>query len=588
MPQNRHTVKSTVVIKPDVAQQFRSGESGNLKVLLYCGLSHSMNAYSQVDVAFPNQIEVKVNDQDVKHNFKGLKNKSGSTKPADITSFLRKFGGQDNTIQITYALTTKRFAYAAFLVRSISADKLVERIKKGNIIAKERVLHDMNKANADPDIAATSIRMSLKDPVSTMRITIPVRSSHCTHNQCFDGVMFLQLQEQAPQWSCPVCSKHVSFESLCVDKYFEDILNRTSRSIEKVDIEPNGDWKVIKEEEDTQPNGTSSKARASYDDDFDDLVELDTPAANKPVNGVKRDAYPLTLSPFPGQGSMFDTPPLSSREPSVSQSTTSASRSGNKRPQSSVIDLTLSDDEDDDPPRPAKRQSTFNAQRSQTSTAPAPSNSYNTPNSMTDSRYQPQQQQHRTNSHSSNQTQNDYYRPPSNHHHHNNTSINNFTSSTNNTLSTSNTSYNTHFSTSISPANPVSPFGQPALPAPHSRPAPLSSSSYQSQSQYQHQPYSTYSPAPQSPYATSVNTNTANFAMRPASAQNGNFNPSSGGSGLRLPPMQTHLPTFSGVGGQQSRSTPDSNDGLGTGLFNGWRSDWDYGSGGYGGSSSPG
>ena len=60
MPQNRHTVKSTVVIKPDVAQQFRSGESGNLKVLLYCGLSHSMNAYSQVDVAFPNQRQISL------------------------------------------------------------------------------------------------------------------------------------------------------------------------------------------------------------------------------------------------------------------------------------------------------------------------------------------------------------------------------------------------------------------------------------------------------------------------------------------------------------------------------------------------
>jgi hypothetical protein len=67
------------------------------------------------------------------------------------------------------------------------------------------------------------------------------------------------------------------------------------------------------------------------------------------------------------QSRSFSTPPLSSREPSVPQSNASTSRPGNKRPQSAVIDLTLSDDEDDDPPRPAKRQSTINAQRSQPS-----------------------------------------------------------------------------------------------------------------------------------------------------------------------------------------------------------------------------
>ena len=77
--------------------------------------------------------------------------------------------------------------------------------------------------------------------------------------------MFLQLQEQAPQWSCPVCNKPVAFGDLCIDEYFQDILNRTSKSIEKVDIEPNGDWTVIKEEDDSQQaNGTgASKARAS-------------------------------------------------------------------------------------------------------------------------------------------------------------------------------------------------------------------------------------------------------------------------------------------------------------------------------------
>ena len=331
MPQNRHTVKATFHIKPETGTRIRDQ---GLKILIYCGAVHTMTPHSQSDIAFPNQIEVKVNDHDIKHNFKGLKNKPGSTKPADVGTYIHKFNGAQNTIVVTYALNTKRFAFCVNLVRYVTAVQLVERIKQGNIIPRDRVLRDMSKANADPDIAATSVRMSLKDPVSTMRITLPVRSSNCTHNQCFDGRMFMELQEQAPQWSCPVCSKQIPFNTLCVDKYFEDILNRTPKSIDKVDIEPNGEWKVIKDEDNSQANGTSSKARASYDDDFDDIIELEQPTS-KPVNGLKRESQVSgMLSPAGGSPAFsFNTPPISSREPSVAQSTSSAQRPSNKRPQ---------------------------------------------------------------------------------------------------------------------------------------------------------------------------------------------------------------------------------------------------------------
>src|ERR1700712_3250838 len=71
---------------------------------------------------------------------------------------------------------------------------------------------------SDPDVVATSSVMSLKDPVSYTRIAVPCRSTICTHNQCFDASSFLQLQEQAPTWTCPICNKVVAFEGLAVDQ----------------------------------------------------------------------------------------------------------------------------------------------------------------------------------------------------------------------------------------------------------------------------------------------------------------------------------------------------------------------------------
>lgn len=72
---------------------------------------------------------------------------------------------------------------------------------------------------SDPDIVVGSSVMSLKDPVSYMRIAVPCRSDICSHHQCFDAASFLQLQEQAPTWTCPICNKVVSFEGLVVDQY---------------------------------------------------------------------------------------------------------------------------------------------------------------------------------------------------------------------------------------------------------------------------------------------------------------------------------------------------------------------------------
>jgi E3 SUMO-protein ligase PIAS1 len=379
MPANRHTVKAEIKLSEHQARQLK--DDPTMRLMIYCGANTGITSYTAIDVAFPNQIEVKVNNEDVKSNFKGLKNTAGSTKPADITSYVRKLGGYGNQISICYALTNKRFSYMVRLVKLQSAEELAQRIKSARVISKQTVIDEMSRANADPDIAAMSSKMSLKDPVSITRITLPVRSTVCQHNQCFDGRFFMQLQEQAPTWLCPICQKTVSFESLCVDKYFEEILNTTSKSIEQVTIEPDGQWSVASDDEEKgKSNQAKGEARAAWDDDFDDdVVEvLDSPKA--PTIGIKPE-FAINSPMGPPGFSSFNTPPLSSREPSVARSNASAQRpgGGSKRTASAVIDLTLDDEDEEQPPRPAKRQTTGNP-------LGGPTSSYNTPSSLPEPR----------------------------------------------------------------------------------------------------------------------------------------------------------------------------------------------------------
>lgn len=219
----------------------------------------------------------------------------------------------------------------------------------------------------DNDIVATSSIMSLKCPLSTLRINVPCRSTVCTHNQCFDALSFLQLQEQAPTWQCPICSKSVSFSALEVDeydyfslwivlqlltitirRYVSNILSKTSKDVDQVTIEPSGTWsQTLEPDTSIKRNGD----QMSCGDD-DDLVELkDMPR----ITAVKSEFTNLP-------GTVAGTPPRSSREQSAA-STVAPSGSG-KRSHGQIIEIS-SDDNDDDcddgPPRAPKRQMTHSS-----------------------------------------------------------------------------------------------------------------------------------------------------------------------------------------------------------------------------------
>lgn len=76
----------------------------NYRVLVFCAADNT----GIQDVAFPSQAEIRVNDDEVKANLRGIKNKPGTTRPVDITSMLRlKVPTYRNKVTFRYALTHK-------------------------------------------------------------------------------------------------------------------------------------------------------------------------------------------------------------------------------------------------------------------------------------------------------------------------------------------------------------------------------------------------------------------------------------------------------------------------------------------------
>lgn len=129
---------------------------------------------------------------------------------------------------------------------------------------------------------------------------------------------------------------------LMMPRYVDEILSQTPSSIEQVTIEPDGKWSQTAPRSNSTTNGHGAQPN---DSDDDDLIEID----DVRVNALKKDSTPISA--------FARTPPASSREPSIASASRGVSL---KRPLSSVIDLTGSDDDDEPIRRAPQRPFTMN------------------------------------------------------------------------------------------------------------------------------------------------------------------------------------------------------------------------------------
>lgn len=103
--QTRDTARLTVNLDEALATRFQADSS--CRAMVFCAAESFDSAWKPVEIAFPHHAEIRCNQDELKVNLKGLKNKPGSTRPVDITPFLRKKAGFPNNVELVYALTNK-------------------------------------------------------------------------------------------------------------------------------------------------------------------------------------------------------------------------------------------------------------------------------------------------------------------------------------------------------------------------------------------------------------------------------------------------------------------------------------------------
>ncbi|KAL8606902.1 hypothetical protein ACOMHN_048698 [Nucella lapillus] len=235
-------------------------------------------------------------------------------RPVDITSLCRISPTVSNHLDVSWASEFGRgYCLAVYLVRRLSSDILMQRLKQfGNrhpdhtrALIKEKLAHD-----PDSEVATTSLRVSLMCPLGKMRMTLPCRSSTCTHLQCFDASTFLMMNEKKPTWICPVCDKPAPFDKLIIDGYFVEIF-RQSPETNDIVFHEDGSWTSLKHPKETHiissPATSTSKKAASASttssacadrEKKKDVIDLTLDSSDEEDEvRVKESNSPVTITP---------------------------------------------------------------------------------------------------------------------------------------------------------------------------------------------------------------------------------------------------------------------------------------------------
>ncbi|KIR52895.1 E3 SUMO-protein ligase PIAS1 [Cryptococcus gattii Ru294] len=344
-------------------------------------------ASTNIPIEYPGNPEVSIDGTVLPFKEKGLRGKAGSAPPFDLDKPINNgvtvggrvalVPGRLMSVNIGHRGPTtgknknqsKRFFFQIVFAEMTTKEELLAKLNNLEPTKAEDAIEQLRrKQEDDDDIVAGTASMSLKDPLSYMRMTRPIRSSKCGHIQCFDATWWIESNAVHPQWLCPHCSKELRFDDLIVDGYVMDILKAVPDTVDDVILEPTGEWHTEDNKYGTA-SWLASHAKTSSATAASTPIAPSAPAscsseietkpsvndmngtsggdgANRGVAGLKRKVVQVIDSDDERDGTpaKSSVPPAGRVAALGSSSSVNGSRTGASTP---IIDLTLSDSDDE-------------------------------------------------------------------------------------------------------------------------------------------------------------------------------------------------------------------------------------------------
>ncbi|XP_004072871.2 E3 SUMO-protein ligase PIAS2 isoform X2 [Oryzias latipes] len=231
-------------------------------------------------------------------------------RPLNITSLVRLSSAVPNQISVTWAPEIgKTYSMSVYLVRQLTSPLLLQRLKMKGIRNPDHsraLIKEKLTADPDSEVATTSLRVSLMCPLGKMRLTVPCRAVTCSHLQCFDAALYLQMNEKKPTWICPVCDKKAAYENLIIDGLFLEILNDCS-DVDEIKFLEGGTWCPMRPKKEALKVSSQPPARVDSFTPVRQPAVVAPPA--EPSSTKKADVIDLTLESSSSDDSDSDSDP---------------------------------------------------------------------------------------------------------------------------------------------------------------------------------------------------------------------------------------------------------------------------------------
>ncbi|KAF2896135.1 hypothetical protein ILUMI_10048 [Ignelater luminosus] len=277
---------------------------------------------------FPPNVVVKVNSKlcplpnPIPTNKPGVEPKR-PPRPVNITPMVKLSPTVANAIHVSWAADYGRgYAITVALVHKRNSNDLLQRLKSRGVKHSDHtrgLIKEKLNEDADGEIATTCLRVSLMCPLGKMRMSTPCRSITCQHLQCFDASLFLQMNERKPTWNCPVCDKPALYDNLVIDGYFQDVLGSSNAETSEIQLHKDGSWS-------TQVTEKKTVARVEkVPDDSIEIISDDIEVVSSATTNNNQVESSSTEKP--------------------KEDSTAAAPAKEK----DVVDLTISDSDDDEP-----------------------------------------------------------------------------------------------------------------------------------------------------------------------------------------------------------------------------------------------
>ncbi|UJR15499.1 hypothetical protein I4U23_002442 [Adineta vaga] len=190
----------------------------------------------------------------------------------------------------------KSYTLTIQLVRCMSLESLCENILERELQCSKKDNNDSDIEIEDLGLMTTRHRVSLICPITQKLIIIPTKSSFCSHLTCFDLRSFLQMNERRLQWTCPLCKKPASYETLHVDKRLKTILSNVPTNCSTVEIDTSTKnlsecqyiLDHVKQERTYNGNNTTTSSSSSHGCDDGDDEDEEELIQNIPIKSCRQ------------------------------------------------------------------------------------------------------------------------------------------------------------------------------------------------------------------------------------------------------------------------------------------------------------